>query len=204
MDVVHEAWQRIDRWLARHAPATLASLTPPADPAQLAAAQAELGVAFPADLVASLACHDGVARAQGGAWYAQFRFPPSFRPVPVGELVVIWRRWVELLAAAPPDQYWAGRPPEVHLTAYRRADWIPVATNGDGEELFVVGQPGEFYGWLGTARHGSKASYDDSEATVAALVRAVADGLEQGTPTARYLPVVNERGGLAWQPDPAS
>jgi cell wall assembly regulator SMI1 len=74
MDAVREAWQRIERWLAEHASATLASLNPPADPAQVAAAEAELGVSFPADLVASFARHDGVTRGWGDAWYTQFRF----------------------------------------------------------------------------------------------------------------------------------
>jgi cell wall assembly regulator SMI1 len=100
MDAVREAWQRIERWLAEHASATLASLNPPADPAQVAAAEAELGVSFPADLVASFARHDGVTRGWGDAWYTQFRFPPHYRPVPVRELVEIWRGWVELLVTS--------------------------------------------------------------------------------------------------------
>jgi hypothetical protein len=68
----------------------------------------------------------------------------------------------------------------------------------------VIAEPGEVFGWLGTAPHGGTVSYDDSEATVAALLRAVADSLEQGTPAARYVPVVNEHGGLGWELDPAS
>jgi cell wall assembly regulator SMI1 len=204
MDTVNQAWRRIEHWLAEHAPATLASLNPPADPTQLAAAKAELGVSLPADLVASFACHDGVTHNWGDAWHALFKLPPSYRPVPVGELVEIWRGWVQLLATAPPEIHLAGLPPDVHFTAYRRSDWIPVATTGAGDELFVVAEPGDMFGWLGTAPHGGVVSYDDSERTMTALLQAVADSLEQGTPAARYLPVVNERGGLAWELDPAS
>ena len=59
MGVVTEAWARIEEWLARHTPASAAALAPPADPADIAAAEAALGLAFPPELVESLRRHDG-------------------------------------------------------------------------------------------------------------------------------------------------
>ncbi|MER5736719.1 MULTISPECIES: SMI1/KNR4 family protein [unclassified Streptomyces] len=58
-DLVQEAWTRIDAWLREHAPRTFATLRPPAGDEEIAAAQQELGVVFPPDLVASLLRHDG-------------------------------------------------------------------------------------------------------------------------------------------------
>lgn len=58
-DLVQDSWNRIDAWLREHAPRTFATLRPPAGDEEIAAAQGELGVTFPPDLVASLLRHNG-------------------------------------------------------------------------------------------------------------------------------------------------
>lgn len=58
-DLVQASWTRIDAWLREHAPRTFATLRPPAGGEEIAAAQEELGVTFPPELVASLLRHDG-------------------------------------------------------------------------------------------------------------------------------------------------
>ena len=58
-DLVQASWTRIDAWLREHAPRTFATLRPPAGVEEIAAAQEELGVTFPPDLVASLLRHNG-------------------------------------------------------------------------------------------------------------------------------------------------
>lgn len=58
-DLVQDSWTRIDAWLREHAPRTFATLRPPAGDKEIAAAQEELGVTFPLDLVASLLRHNG-------------------------------------------------------------------------------------------------------------------------------------------------
>ncbi|MEU1127952.1 SMI1/KNR4 family protein [Streptomyces sp. NPDC005899] len=73
-DLVQDSWNRIDAWLGEHAPRTFATLRPPAGDEEIAAAQEELGVTFPPDLVASLLRHDGAA---DGA--AAFRFSTDDR-----------------------------------------------------------------------------------------------------------------------------
>jgi cell wall assembly regulator SMI1 len=47
-------WERIDNWLAVHAPPSLAFLAPPAADLDLESAQRVIGVEFPAHLVESL------------------------------------------------------------------------------------------------------------------------------------------------------
>lgn len=58
---VYRSWQRIETWLAEHAPRTFDSLRPPASADAISAAADELRMKFPADLVESLRCHDGVS-----------------------------------------------------------------------------------------------------------------------------------------------
>ncbi|MFG3510011.1 SMI1/KNR4 family protein [Streptomyces sp. NPDC047821] len=58
-DLVQDSWTRIDAWLREHAPRTFATLRPPAGDGEITAAQQELGVTFPPDLVASLLRHNG-------------------------------------------------------------------------------------------------------------------------------------------------
>ncbi|MFE4306417.1 SMI1/KNR4 family protein [Streptomyces sp. NPDC056891] len=58
-DLVRDSWNRIDAWLREHAPRTFATLQPPAGDEEIVAAQEELGVTFPPDLVASLLRHNG-------------------------------------------------------------------------------------------------------------------------------------------------
>ncbi|MEU8504415.1 SMI1/KNR4 family protein [Streptomyces brevispora] len=60
-----ESWDRIESWLARHAPVTHGLLRPPAVLADIAAAELRLGVAFPPDLRESLLRHDGVELQDG-------------------------------------------------------------------------------------------------------------------------------------------
>jgi hypothetical protein len=54
------AWGRIEAWLQAHAPASAALLRPPAGDADIAAAEAAMGVKLPATLAAWYRIHDGV------------------------------------------------------------------------------------------------------------------------------------------------
>lgn len=56
---MQDSWSRIDAWLCEYAPRTFATLRPPAEHEKIAAAQEELGITFPPDLVASLLWHNG-------------------------------------------------------------------------------------------------------------------------------------------------
>jgi hypothetical protein len=56
---INSSWDRLERWLAAHAPRTFASLPPAADQGAIDAAQALLGQRFPAELAEFLRRHDG-------------------------------------------------------------------------------------------------------------------------------------------------
>ncbi|MET8975881.1 SMI1/KNR4 family protein [Streptomyces sp. NPDC004539] len=81
-DLTEAAWDRIDGWLRTHAPLTFATLAGPADEEEIRAAERELGVTFPPDLVASLRRHDGSRRGP-----AAFRFRTHDRLLGVREIV---------------------------------------------------------------------------------------------------------------------
>ncbi|MER7334717.1 MULTISPECIES: SMI1/KNR4 family protein [unclassified Micromonospora] len=177
---VNAAWKRIEKWLATHAPRTRASLRPPAPPERIAALQARMSVAFPADLVASLRRHDGVAALDG------FDLPPFFRPLPLDEIVGDWEVTCSVLAGGPMDDDW-----------WHRA-FVPFATAGDGGCLLVDVRPGghgrvgEFYPEEGTG-------FDGWPASIAELLEGVARSLETGDPyMRRYRPVVETGGHLDW------
>lgn len=80
---VDAAWTRIETWLGNYAPAALVSLRPAAGPTQIDDLQRQMAVAFPADLVASLRRHDGVAL--GG-----FTLPPAYAPEPAAQIAADW------------------------------------------------------------------------------------------------------------------
>ncbi|MFE5861663.1 SMI1/KNR4 family protein [Streptomyces virginiae] len=81
-DLVQDSWNRIDEWLREHAPRTFATLGPPAGHEEIAAAQEELGVTFPPDLVASLLRHNGALEG-----VEAFRFSTHDRLLAVSEIV---------------------------------------------------------------------------------------------------------------------
>lgn len=62
---VADSWQRVETWLAAHAPRTHASLPAPLSAEGIADAERRTGIDFPPDLVASLGRHDGVRGARG-------------------------------------------------------------------------------------------------------------------------------------------
>ncbi|MFJ6482214.1 hypothetical protein ACIQK6_19130 [Streptomyces sp. NPDC091682] len=80
---VRSSWDRIDGWLREHAPTSYENLARPADAGAVEAAQAEMGLRFPADLVDSLLCHDGLLR-----WGSVLPGPP---PQSVAQIVAHWR-----------------------------------------------------------------------------------------------------------------
>ncbi|MDG4784811.1 AAA family ATPase [Micromonospora sp. WMMD1102] len=171
------AWSRIERWLARHAPRSLAGLRPPAAPARIAALQVRMSVPFPADLVASLRRHDGAEH---------FDLPPFYRPLSLDEIGADRALTCDVRADMATDDHWW------------HPAFVPFASAGDGGSLLVDqrsgghGRVGEFYPEDGTG-------FDGWPASVTELLVGVARSLETGEPyAARYRPTVDAEGRLAW------
>ncbi|MFF5336820.1 SMI1/KNR4 family protein [Streptomyces sp. NPDC013181] len=143
-DPVQEAWDRIDAWLREHAPRTFATLRPPAEPEEIAAAERELGLAFPAELVASLRRHNG---AVGGA--DAFQFSTHDRLLTVSEIVhdtLFMRDVAEGLDDEDSAYYWTDA--YVKFGSYEvTADGLTIDC---GREQGACGAIGRFFDETGT------------------------------------------------------
>ncbi|MEV1009400.1 SMI1/KNR4 family protein [Streptomyces sp. NPDC049881] len=196
---VGRTWDRIERWLARHAPATYTTLRPPAARADVAALEREFGIRLPGDLVASLLRHDGVT------WPGQaaFALPGDYYLLDVAairEHCAMWRRLAE-------------REDATHLRdgSYWHPSFLTVAGTNAADAVFVDCRPGERYGTVGWHLKGGE-PYFGPHPSFAALLGALADALEADRPL-RGLGVdlpVTFAGRLLWEdvwtlhPDPGS
>ncbi|MFJ2150979.1 SMI1/KNR4 family protein [Streptomyces microflavus] len=202
---VEESWDRIESWLARHAPVTHGLLRPPAVPADIAAAELRLGVAFPPDLRESLLRHDGV-ELQEGTLRLDYYGPPSG----VGDIV----RSTEFLRDVGKD----AAEEEAELDEEERDEYAYwpherlLVTLGIGwqssDGLFLVTRPGPNHGRVGRY-------FDETGSTFTPwsglrhVLSAFATALENGLPFDGQIPLAHE-GRLIWDgggtvvADPAS
>ncbi|MFD8019543.1 SMI1/KNR4 family protein [Streptomyces lavendulae] len=182
---VRLSWDRIDAWLRAYAPASYELLAPPADPDRIEAAQAEMGVRFPADLVDSLLCHDGLLE-----WGNVL---PGEPPQPLALIVDHWRMCEEIAgddkdlreASYPSDEPWW------HVR------WIPWA-HGDGDAQVIDMREGPEQGRLGTARHDETGHFADGWPSLAAYLAEVADVLHHGGRADGLVPFLTPDGELWW------
>ncbi|MFC8272482.1 SMI1/KNR4 family protein [Streptomyces sp. NPDC057271] len=102
-DLVQGSWTRIDAWLREHAPRTFATLRPPAGDEEIAAAQEELGVTFPPDLVASLLRHNGALEGPEA-----FRFSTGDRLLGVSGILgdTAFMRGIDQGVDGEAEDYW--------------------------------------------------------------------------------------------------
>jgi cell wall assembly regulator SMI1 len=168
-------WSRIVAWVEANAPELLDALEPPAERAELVAAEARLSMRLPTVLRAFYGLQNGTSA---------FGVFPALEPdqTPFGPLAI---DEVELLEADAEDD--AGEAEEdFEVDAGVRPEfwnpgWIPFATNDAGDYLLLDmspargGRVGQIIEW----RH------DTNERRIAApsleaLLKQIADGLESG------------------------
>lgn len=182
---VDAAWQRIETWLAGHAPATAATLAGPATPEQISAAQHGIGVPLPADLVASLLRHDGVTPGRPGT----FTLPPFFEPLSAHGIGTEAAMMCEVLTSLGEDSavgsWWHGQ-------------FVPVAVDNGGDSLFLDQRTGT--GRLGRHYNEDTVSFDQGQASLTELLEQTADVLDGRRPVLGYSrPTVTPEGTLDWE-----
>ncbi|MGW9282980.1 SMI1/KNR4 family protein [Streptomyces diastaticus] len=181
------AWARNDACMRAHAPDSYEELAPPAGPAAVEAAQAELGVRFPADLLASLACHDGLRH-----WANCLPVRP---PLPVSEIVGHWRMCVEIDEANRADG--EGREPEDE-EPWWHPQWVPWAQS-DGDAQIIDMRPGPDQGRLGMAYHDDCGVFEGGWPSLSAYLTEVAEVLEKGGAVGgTWVPYLTCDGELWW------
>jgi cell wall assembly regulator SMI1 len=182
--VVNEAWARIEAWLERHAPASAAVLAPLADPAEIAAAQVTLGLAFPAELVESLRRHNGLLE-----WA---NILPENPPLSVAGIVEHRQMCMDvaegidgLTPARPGDEPWW------------HELWLPFA-GSDGDSQVIDLRPGPEYGRLGWAIHDNGGYFDGAWPTLGAYLTEAAEALVIGSGVNGWYPYLTVDGELWW------
>ncbi|MFF3228017.1 SMI1/KNR4 family protein [Nocardia suismassiliense] len=195
---IEESWRRIDSWLAAHAPRAFASLRPPASQEAISAAATELGVEFPADLVAYLRHHDGVSPGERGFVSPEeggFSFP-GFEPYTLAQI---------LSSGRSQQESWARYEGDPLMEGFWHHEFVPFARNYSADGLVVDCRQGESFGAVGHQREAEGVSFGEWE-SLAAFLEQIADSLEGGTAITvglSYVPVVDD-GMLLWEyaPEP--
>lgn len=180
---VTASWARIEAWLAEHAPASRRLLNPPVTDADLAEAEAVVGVEFPAQVRESLRCHDGL-----DMWGNIF---PGQPPLSAEEIAEHWTMCMEILDEGDGDEG-DGEP-------WWHPLWIPWAQS-DGDSQVVDLRPGPGYGRLGWVYHDGS-GVTDSSPDLAAYLHEVAEALDGGRPVGlmhAYLLGVDGEAELWW------
>ncbi|MER6693484.1 SMI1/KNR4 family protein [Streptomyces minutiscleroticus] len=180
-----DSWRRIDSWLAAHVPRTLASLRPGASQEATRAAAAELGVEFPADLVASLRQHDGALLGEGS-----FTFP-GYEPLSLASLVKDDRMRREV---------WGRHGEEMPFEGYWHHQYVTLARSGRTDALVLDCREGESFGAVGVHIKGEGTEFGQWPG-LAALLQGLADCLEHGSVLeldGRHVPIV-EQEMLLWE-----
>ncbi|MFJ9885682.1 SMI1/KNR4 family protein [Streptomyces sp. NPDC091287] len=196
---ISESWTRIENWLAEHAPTTYAALMPPADPADIAATERDIGRPLPKPLVLSLLRHDGL-RDQGGSL-----LPGFYRPIGARRIAEEWRLFTgfydRLTAEEKGDEVdsdfmgigFSG-------VLYGHPRLIPIARDVGGGYLVLDQRPEIDRGRVHQAEpvDGVRRGSHEAWASLPVLMETVAASLETGRPVDHYKPEVDEEQRLQW------
>jgi cell wall assembly regulator SMI1 len=186
-DDVVSAWERIESWLAEHAPLTAATLGPPAGPAELAGAGTALGVTFPPELVASLARHDGSDPASPDRFTLA-----GYTLSPLAGIVARSRSLTGILADLAGGD--TGLDDDTMTGWWWHPEWLPFADHIAADALAIDARPGEGLGQVGVFRHEDHTTFD--RPSLASLLHETADVLEAHRPSPAGSPTGPELFGL--------
>jgi cell wall assembly regulator SMI1 len=194
-----DPWNAIHAFVTRHCPAEVTRFCPPAGEHHLRTAESALGVPLPADLAAWWRRCDGM---EGNARL----FPPLYIPYSVTEAMRSrdsWLRLSERLAGhtagphdPPVDGDQAGSP------SYGRwlPQWLPIAFDGAGDELFVDLRPGPSRGCVGEFSHEAWQFTAPAWDSVGAMLDAIAGALRDDTHV-RGMRIWADDEGISWDCD---
>ncbi|MEU4512632.1 SMI1/KNR4 family protein [Nonomuraea wenchangensis] len=174
---VNRQWRRVERWLRTNAPRSYRSLAGPGRAGTIAVAEAQMGVDFPDDLRASLLRHNG---SRGRQAFGLGFWADGSANLGIRQIRDSWR----LLCGRPAAGGWEGT-------------WIPFLATTDSVASAASYAVADATGG-GLLWEGADGGMTRRMPSYYALVRAVADALERGTPLDGRRPVV-VRGVLRWQ-----
>ncbi|KOT87418.1 cell wall assembly protein Knr4 [Streptomyces sp. NRRL F-5755] len=189
-----QAWDRLESWLAAHAPADHAALRPPATATEIAAVEEQLGFALHPQLRRLLERRNGVAEPEQdggpvpGVFPAGGILPLRHRLLSTAEIPSTHQLLVEVHENhVDPDLT------DEEEVAGHLHQCVPFALPNDGGVAFIDHQPGPTYGHAFEMGIGS----GDLDGTLwgpslTEFVGAVTGALETGTPFLSYWPTTFE------------
>jgi cell wall assembly regulator SMI1 len=125
-------WERIEAWLAAHAPYLLRDLRKGAAPAMLAKLEAQIQRDLPEALRAFYAIHDGQKSVCPKGLFYSLQF------MPLARVLESQRLWAELVDMNDELAYAMSSSPSCHIKpVYANALWIPFAHDQSGNHLGI-------------------------------------------------------------------
>ncbi|MER6104538.1 SMI1/KNR4 family protein [Streptomyces sp. NPDC001832] len=197
--LIIESWERIENWLAEHAPATYAALAPPAVPADIAAAERVIGRPLLKPLVMSLLRHDGLLDQRGSL------LPGFYRPMSAREIAAAWQLFTGFYDKRTADE--EGEEADydfmklgVSSVLYGHPQLIPIARDVGGGCLVLDHRCEIDRGRVHEAEvvEGLMRGSHEMWTSLPVLMEAIATSLETDQPLNGYTPVVDEEQRLYW------
>lgn len=194
-----ESWTRIENWLVEHAPATYAALAPPADPADVAAAERVIGRPLLKPLVMSLSRHDGLLDQRFSL------LPGSYRPMSAREMATEWQLFTGFYDKRTADEEGGEADYDFMRTGasdvlYGHPQLVPIARDLRGGCLVLDHRPEIDRGRVhqAEAEQGLMRGSREMWTSLPVLMEAIATSLETNQPLDDYTPVVDEEQKLCW------
>jgi cell wall assembly regulator SMI1 len=192
MSTAGESVDRIERWLAGHAPDALARWLPPATRAEITAVEEVVGMPFPDALVDLLLRHNGMDDAGVPAAVTEFlpRYtaPMAVRYIGSGNLnlIDVLKQFGTDFDDNPMVGYWW------------HPRWLPFGFNIAANYLFVDLRPD--HGGIGWFNHEGEAELGLAP-SLEVFLHDVAAAMEGNGTAIGCRPVIDEHGFVTWVPD---
>jgi cell wall assembly regulator SMI1 len=204
--VLAPLWAELTSWLSAHAPQTFATLRPPGDPARLTVAEQQLGFALGAELTEWWHLHDGSM----GRPFLPGITTPGYDLFGVDSMLETHRMQLEVNLEEEVNEMARGRLGLADDEAggparYFPSEFVPIGTDGGGNDLIVDCRPGPESGRLRDNDHEDSgvvqpSMFESLADLLAQMVRSLHTGdpldLPGRSPVAR-VPTV-EAGALSW------
>jgi cell wall assembly regulator SMI1 len=169
---IDQVWDRVERWLERFAPRWRAMLGPPATSAELIAVRQTIGTRLSPDLGGWWRRANGIRHSDAGTPPGSL-IPGFFDPYSTDRAIETWRMYLAIQRDVYPiDQHEEMDRYIAHLMSQPAGTnpsdwiwlpaWVPVATNGGGDALFVDLREGPLRGCV-TRFHKDAGSVPDPQ-----------------------------------------
>lgn len=188
MTEIEESWARVTAWLATNAPASYATLNPPASHAELDACERDLKVALPAELRRLLLVNNGAADfdADGGGQRGAAFLPGGHSLVAAAELAGESRNLVEIVGSLG----------EGMIGHWWHPQWVLFGRHIAADGMAIDQRPGPGQGAVGEFMHEDRTEFTMG-ASLGEYIAKIADSIENGTEFLYFRPCV-EDGALDW------